>query len=225
MLGIFKDGEETFLEMYKVIDSAGRSRRRVKYLCSRGHRVDQLLDTIKQGGRCRECQYLDMSEKFRTPTEEVERMLKSIGLELLDDEFINHTTPVRYRCECGNESKSYLRHLLNGIRCGCKVRSGEDNPSWNPNKSDEEREKTRRMPEYRNWSSAVYERDDYTCQYCGYREGKLHAHHIFPYSTHPHRRGDISNGITLCRTCHINFHWIYGYKNAEAHDFYEYMGW
>lgn len=187
--------------------------------------MDQLLDVIKKGAGCRECQYINLGNLFRTTTEEVERMLDSLGLKLLDEEFVNYSTPIRYQCECGNESRTYLRHILNGIRCGCKIMSGENNPSWDHSKSDEEREKTRRIPEYREWASKVYERDGYSCQYCGYRGGDFHAHHIHPYSTHPHRRTDISNGVTLCRTCHLNFHWWYGYKEAEAHDFYEYMGW
>uniref|UniRef100_A0A6M3KTS9 Putative homing endonuclease n=1 Tax=viral metagenome TaxID=1070528 RepID=A0A6M3KTS9_9ZZZZ len=60
----------------------------------------------------------------------------------------------------------------------------------------------RNSPEYRYWRSAVYKRDDYTCQQCGKRGGRLEAHHIKPFATHPELRLDVDNGFTLCKSCH-----------------------
>lgn len=47
--------------------------------------------------------------------------------------------------------------------------------------------------------SHVFERDDYTCAYCGDRGGKLECDHVHPIS----RGGsnDIDNLITSCRAC------------------------
>lgn len=56
--------------------------------------------------------------------------------------------------------------------------------------------------EYRNWRRQVFERDDYTCQFCEERGGKLNADHIKPYSLFPELRYDIENGRTLCVECH-----------------------
>ena len=63
---------------------------------------------------------------------------------------------------------------------------------------------------YKNWRTAVFKRDDYTCQMCNERGGRLEAHHIRPVRDHKNDLliFDINNGITLCRECHreVNRH-------------------
>lgn len=78
-------------------------------------------------------------------------------------------------------------------------------------KPDIERERRedaegRRSAEYKAWRKAVYERDNYTCQYCGERGCKLNAHHIKSYAYYHDLRLDIGNGITLCVPCHKSIH-------------------
>jgi len=54
----------------------------------------------------------------------------------------------------------------------------------------------------REWRIAVFERDNYTCQLCGVRGGRLQADHIKPFKAFPELRHDLSNGRTLCVPCH-----------------------
>jgi hypothetical protein len=65
-------------------------------------------------------------------------------------------------------------------------------------------------PRYIAWRAAVLERDDYTCQHCQRKchkhERGLAAHHVKPYATHAALRYDLSNGLTLCRACHLQLH-------------------
>ena len=89
-------------------------------------------------------------------------------------------------------------------------RTGENSPTWNPNLTDEDRQHTRHYPEYNEWRSAVYERDNYTCQCCGKVGGNLNAHHMESYSSNKELRTTVSNGVTLCEKCHKDFHHIYG---------------
>lgn len=64
-------------------------------------------------------------------------------------------------------------------------------------------EKIRKSKEYTSWRKAVFERDDFRCFDCGQRGGRLHAHHIYPFSIFPRLRLMLENGITLCEECHI----------------------
>src|SRR3989304_1550222 len=59
--------------------------------------------------------------------------------------------------------------------------------------------------EYKLWRTAVFERDGYTCIWCGRKKevaGKLNADHIKPFAYYPELRFAIDNGRTLCVGCH-----------------------
>ena len=71
----------------------------------------------------------------------------------------------------------------------------------------------RMSSEYKLWRKAVFERDNYTCIWCGQKGGKLNADHIKRFSDFPELRFAIDNGITLSEKAHIEFHKIYGKKN------------
>lgn len=72
----------------------------------------------------------------------------------------------------------------------------------------------RNSGDYSEWRKAVFNRDNYTCQKCGKKGGKLNAHHIKPFARYPSLRLVIENGITLCTDCHKGEH-KRGYKYAE----------
>lgn len=56
--------------------------------------------------------------------------------------------------------------------------------------------------EYKLWRESVFKRDNYTCQECKVRGGKLNAHHIKPFAVFKEVRYRIENGTTLCEVCH-----------------------
>lgn len=65
-----------------------------------------------------------------------------------------------------------------------------------------ENHRIRTSASYTQWRIAVFERDRYTCVWCGQKGGKIEADHIKPFSLYPEFRFDISNGRTLCKSCH-----------------------
>ncbi len=60
----------------------------------------------------------------------------------------------------------------------------------------------RASPAYIRWRTAVYKRDNYTCQHCGVKGGRLEAHHIKSFAQYPELRFVVDNGITLCKSYH-----------------------
>lgn len=63
----------------------------------------------------------------------------------------------------------------------------------------------RKSEAYKKWRLDVFIRDNFKCQNCN-KETDLNAHHIKPFSKYPELRLEISNGITLCRDCHVEVH-------------------
>lgn len=102
-------------------------------------------------------------------------------------------------------------------------RFGANNPNYDANKTDEERENGRSVEGYGIFIQGVYKRDDYTCQYCGERSGDLKAHHLDSYDWCRGKRTDVDNGVTLCGRCHKLFHSMYGFGDNTKQQFDEFM--
>ena len=74
--------------------------------------------------------------------------------------------------------------------------------------------------EYRLWREAVFKRDNYTCIWCGAKNGngyhvEINADHIKPFAYFPELRFAIDNGRTLCVDCHKKTD-TYGYRKIVS---------
>jgi transposase len=83
---------------------------------------------------------------------------------------------------------------------------GESNPNWNGGHSSEYK-KWRRLNEgnieYREFRKEIYERDGYSCVFCGKKSnGDLQLHHIKTVKNYPHLFMEKTNCVTLCKKCH-----------------------
>lgn len=118
---------------------------------------------------------------------------------------------------CGKEylrGPSYIkwqaiRNVSNhycSISCGARARgNGADHPLWRGGVS-RAYQYGYHSTEYMQWHQNVFIRDNFTCQLCDTRGTYLHAHHIKGFSHFPDLRFVVSNGITLCKTCHMEVH-------------------
>jgi NUMOD3 motif. len=90
---------------------------------------------------------------------------------------------------------------------------GEKNPNWKGGITPE-RVKAWHSEQYKQWRTAVFERDYYTCIWCKQVGGRLNADHILPWAIHPEWRFEINNGRTLCVDCHRKTN-TYGHKTKN----------
>lgn len=81
---------------------------------------------------------------------------------------------------------------------------GELSGGWKGGKMSlyPELERLRKSLEYKLWRKAVFERDKYTCIWCGKKDETIQADHIKPFCNYPELRFAIDNGRTLCLNCH-----------------------
>lgn len=115
-------------------------------------------------------------------------------------------TVMTFICEvCGASFSRVPRARGNPRTCSrsCfgKLRSGSNHHNWKGGVTAEH-ERLRKTARYAQWRVTVFQRDDFTCQMCDKRGGRLHADHIQPFATNPALRLELSNGRTLCVQCH-----------------------
>lgn len=107
---------------------------------------------------------------------------------------------IKFRSLAGKKNKGkkhpkFAEYLRN------HVRYGSNNPAWKGGVTSKHSLERRRINK-NGWSSKIFIRDDHTCQLCGKRGGDLEAHHIKKFRDYPHLRDAVSNGVTLCKSCH-----------------------
>lgn len=82
---------------------------------------------------------------------------------------------------------------------------GDKGNNWRGGKTNKNKT-LRQSAKFKDWRKLVFERDNYTCQECGKNKCIIHPHHIKLLSEYPEFALDVSNGITLCYTCHMRRH-------------------
>jgi hypothetical protein len=135
---------------------------------------------------------------------------------------------VIWKCECINCGKFYNRRgsfLINGYQnsCRCAI-TGSNHYRWRSDYTFNDRSSRRSFTQLIKWRKKVYLRDNYKCWVCGDNVGgNLVAHHLDGWDNFKKKRFFVKNGVTLCESCHIEFHELYGFGDNTKNQFYEYL--
>lgn len=115
--------------------------------------------------------------------------------------------PLRTCIDCGKELNVNSRYTKTQRCQAChgKDMLGSNHPNWNGG-STPARKQVQNSDAYKTWRINVFNRDDFTCCFCGQHGGKLHAHHMYAFAKFPELRINPDNGETLCIPCHKKLH-------------------
>ena len=89
---------------------------KMKFRCNCGRVHRSVLGNFKQGQRCPGCG-VAASESQRLTYTYVKAYYKLRGCELLEDEYINNQTKMKFRCNCGRVHRSIFGDFKRGRRC------------------------------------------------------------------------------------------------------------
>lgn len=116
-------------------------------------------------------------------------------------------------CNCGkvfdkeaNQVRWYTKHFCSR-QCRYAGQVGEGNPNWVDGQGYARNRKSanERGARHKAWAAAVKERDGHRCTVCSGTKG-LSAHHHEDWRSSPEKRYELSNGVTLCQSCHMKEH-------------------
>lgn len=210
----------------KITTSYVNYHSKMGFICTCGNDFTTSFAHFKRGGRCSECAIKRTADAKRLDSKYVKEQFENEGFRLID-EFTESSARMRCTCPRGHSLLMDWEHFKVGNRCiQCHLEDfrGENHPNWNPGLTQEFREnKRRRIDGIPEWRVSVFSRDDFTCQKCKSRGGKLHAHHIRNFADNKDLRVEVSNGSTLCADCHRDFHKHYGHRNTNEEQLKEYL--
>lgn len=135
-------------------------------------------------------------EKYRSQ-HRVKYCSKECGYKAMSDKMLGNTFAKGYTMSDENKKKASER---------MKKICGKNHPLWKGG-SRREHKYLYGTRMYKEWRTAVFTRDDWTCKECNARSKKglqvrLEAHHVLPWCDYEDLRFCIDNGLTLCKKCH-----------------------
>lgn len=224
-------------------DYGAESKKEAHFKCTNGHHYIRPL--VTKGKLDYKCPYCTNRAKDIV----VENSVGFIHPKILGVWSIkNDKTPYQYSPQSGEHAwfkcenhvhDDYFRQIASSVnksfKCPYCVHEylnthrpvGSDAYNWqggitNKNKLE------RTSAKYKEFREKMFARDNYTCQCCLRKGGKLNMHHIQNFSSDVDGRYDESNVITLCEDCHSisskdSFHNIYGVRNNTPEQLEEYI--
>lgn len=159
---------------------------------------------------------IDTAKEFDVVLSSIYNFLKKSGVKLRSRSEANKIACTPERNQKIRESRTGQPSPAKGKKWKLNYRKtspkivGENNPNWKGGITPVHA-LIRTSAEYKQWRTAVYRRDNWTCVFCRVKctgakakrgEVIIHADHIKPFAEFPELRFDITNGRTLCDKCH-----------------------
>lgn len=212
---------------YTILEYPDNARSVITAECSKGHlRKAKIYNFINHN--CPECMG---GKNIKKSIDECREEFEKQGFTLLDEEYVNCKTMMKYICACGEIRETNLDTVMHNRIKSCNLCKGENitgelHYNWKGGITPEN-VRIRNSQEAKKWRMDVFFRDNFTCQKCNKRGEKLNAHHLYNFSSHKELRNEVSNGITLCESCHLrgedSFHSIYGKENNTPEQIKEFL--
>ena len=200
-----------------------------------GNEFDTCLYSVSQHQKdgymtCQECSIKRAKNIVKTPYNKIKEYFQTNGCILLsaESEYENTNSKLTYIATCGHENITSWGAFQNSkhhvcSECKKKICAGEKAYNWKGGTQEPENVAFRKTYDLKKWHKDVFHRDNYTCQCCHTRGGRLNAHHLDGYNWCVEKRTNVDNGVCLCEDCHMLFHKIYGYGNNTKEQFEEFI--
>lgn len=194
---------KTFIEANCEILGEISLTKKIKYKCNCGEIAEIKWFNFKNGERCKKCAIKRMKEnnsKRLAVEKKIYDFFKDNNCTLLEKNYINQTTKMKYICECGNKSLITWKAFQKGCRCNIcaknKVKnrfipSGKYHFRWNPNREEVELNKIIRQKAKHMLKRTLLGKmkEDTTFKLLGYSKEELISHII-----------NHENWINVCNT-------------------------
>lgn len=108
----FKDNGCTLLEHEYI-----NCNTKMNYICSCGNESEIRWNDFQKGCRCYFCRNKKIKDSKKLDFNFVYNYFKEHGCELLETEYINNHTKMKYRCKCGNISKIIFASFKKSKKC------------------------------------------------------------------------------------------------------------
>ena len=96
------------------------SKTKMRYICNCKNTSKISLSSFLCGNRCGECGNKKKGNNIKYTIEEAKKIFEDEGCELLEEEYKNARTKMKYICRCGRLSEIRLTHFIRGHKCsGC----------------------------------------------------------------------------------------------------------
>lgn len=207
---------------------------RYECICTCGN-VKQINVTSLRSGSTRSCGCIRREQLRALRFQDLTGQRFGRLIVLAQADHVHGRTAWLCRCDCSTKTFVRTAHELKSgdtRSCGClrkeiataqAVRIGHEqvgpkSPAWNPNLSDEDRQRKRRggvVParRYLVWRTKVFKRCGRRCAICQSTTNRLfRAHHIYSWAAYPKKRFTVSNGEIFCEECHKAYHKLAGHR-------------